>query len=59
MAQDECYPDVTLRQWPNQQKNLTKTGTTFLPPYFPKAWTGTTALTITDSLVFRLKIGIL
>ena len=55
MAQDECYPDVTLRQWPNQQKNLRKTGTTLISPYFPKAWTGIIVLTITNSLAFRLR----
>ena len=46
MTQDECYPDVTLCQGPNERGSLVITGAALISHCFPEAWTRVTAIAV-------------
>lgn len=49
------FSQFRQHQDPNEQVILVWTGTVFISPCFLKVWTGITVVTITDSLLFRLR----
>ena len=54
LVQDECYSDVFLFQG-SIKRRIPTNGVFLINPYFPEAWAGIAALTITDSFSFRLR----